>query len=49
MNHLAKPGDDLAVAQRQGRLHRNLQGYSTHADSDLVSECQACPHDPAST
>jgi oxygen-independent coproporphyrinogen-3 oxidase len=25
------------VAQRQGRLHRNFQGYSTHADSDLVS------------
>ena len=37
MDHFAKPGDDLAVAQRQGRLHRNFQGYSTHADSDLVS------------
>jgi oxygen-independent coproporphyrinogen III oxidase len=37
MDHFAKPGDDLAIAQAQGRLHRNFQGYSTHADSDLVS------------
>jgi oxygen-independent coproporphyrinogen-3 oxidase len=37
MDHFAKPDDDLALAQRQGRLHRNFQGYSTHADSDLVS------------
>ncbi|PRC93485.1 oxygen-independent coproporphyrinogen III oxidase [Solimicrobium silvestre] len=37
MDHFALPTDDLAVAQRQGRLHRNFQGYSTHADSDLVS------------
>jgi len=37
MDHFARPGDDLAVAQRQGRLHRNFQGYSTHADADLVA------------
>jgi oxygen-independent coproporphyrinogen-3 oxidase len=37
MDHFAKPDDDLAVAQRQGRLHRNFQGYSTHADADLVA------------
>ena len=37
MDHFAKPTDDLAVAQRQGRLHRNFQGYSTHADADLIS------------
>jgi oxygen-independent coproporphyrinogen-3 oxidase len=37
MDHFAKPGDDLAIAQQQGRLHRNFQGYSTHADTDLVS------------
>jgi len=37
MDHFARPGDDLAVAQAQGRLHRNFQGYSTHADMDLVS------------
>jgi oxygen-independent coproporphyrinogen-3 oxidase len=37
MDHFARPDDDLAIAQRQGRLHRNFQGYSTHADADLVS------------
>lgn len=37
MDHFAKPIDELAVAQRQGRLHRNFQGYSTHAEADLVS------------
>jgi oxygen-independent coproporphyrinogen-3 oxidase len=37
MDHFAKPHDDLAVAQRQGRLHRNFQGYSTHAEADLVA------------
>jgi oxygen-independent coproporphyrinogen-3 oxidase len=37
MDHFAKPEDDLAVAQRRGRLHRNFQGYSTHADSDMLS------------
>lgn len=36
MDHFARPEDDLAIAQRQGRLHRNFQGYSTHADCDLV-------------
>jgi oxygen-independent coproporphyrinogen-3 oxidase len=37
MDHFARPGDELAVAQRQGRLHRNFQGYSTHAECDLVA------------
>ena len=37
MDHFAKPGDELAVAQREGQLHRNFQGYSTHADTDMVS------------
>lgn len=37
MDHFARPDDDLAVAQREGRLHRNFQGYSTHADSDLLA------------
>ncbi|TFW28455.1 oxygen-independent coproporphyrinogen III oxidase [Massilia horti] len=37
MDHFARPTDDLAVAQQQGRLHRNFQGYSTHADCDLVA------------
>ena len=37
MDHFALPDDELAVAQRQGRLHRNFQGYSTHADCDLMA------------
>jgi oxygen-independent coproporphyrinogen III oxidase len=36
MDHFAKPTDALAVAQRNGHLHRNFQGYSTHAECDLV-------------
>jgi oxygen-independent coproporphyrinogen III oxidase len=36
MDHFARPGDELAIAQRQGRLQRNFQGYSTHADSDMI-------------
>jgi oxygen-independent coproporphyrinogen-3 oxidase len=36
MDHFAKPEDALAVAQRQGRLTRNFQGYSTHAECDLL-------------
>jgi oxygen-independent coproporphyrinogen-3 oxidase len=36
MDHFARPDDDLAVAQAQGRLHRNFQGYSTYPDSDLL-------------
>lgn len=37
MDHFAKPGDELTLAQQQGTLHRNFQGYSTHADCDLVA------------
>lgn len=37
MDHFALPGDALAVAKRQGRLHRNFQGYSTQADCDLIA------------
>lgn len=36
MDHFARPDDELAVAQRQGTLYRNFQGYSTHANCDLV-------------
>ena len=36
MDHFAKPEDALALAQRNGHLHRNFQGYSTHADCDLL-------------
>jgi len=37
MDHFAKPDDPLAKAQRQGTLHRNFQGYSTHAECDMVA------------
>ncbi len=37
MDHFAKPTDELAIAQKQGKLYRNFQGYSTHADCDLVA------------
>ncbi|MDD4913559.1 MAG: oxygen-independent coproporphyrinogen III oxidase [Methylococcales bacterium] len=36
MDHFARPDDELAVAQREGKLYRNFQGYSTHSDCDLV-------------
>jgi oxygen-independent coproporphyrinogen-3 oxidase len=37
MDHFALPNDALAVAKRQGRLHRNFQGYSTQPDCDLIA------------
>ena len=36
MDHFALHEDALAVAKRQGRLHRNFQGYSTQPDCDLI-------------
>lgn len=36
MDHFARPDDELALAQREGTLYRNFQGYSTHADCDLI-------------
>ncbi len=36
MDHFALPSDELATARRQGRLHRNFQGYTTQADNDLL-------------
>ena len=36
MDHFAKPDDELAVAQQDGTLYRNFQGYSTHAECDLI-------------
>ena len=35
MDHLARPEDELAVAQRNRTLHRNFQGYTTKAGADL--------------
>lgn len=36
MDHFAKPTDELAIAQQQGQLHRNFQGYTTKPESDLI-------------
>ncbi len=36
MDHFARPDDELAIAQREGRLHRNFQGYTTQGDTDLL-------------
>jgi len=36
MDHFAKPEDEMAIAQANGKLYRNFQGYSTHADCDLI-------------
>ena len=37
MDHFAKPDDELALAQANGTVHRNFQGYTTHADCDLIA------------
>ena len=36
IDHFAKPDDELAIAQREGKLHRNFQGYTTHGNCDLL-------------
>ena len=36
MDHFARADDDLAIAQAQGRLQRNFQGYSTHPAADMI-------------
>jgi oxygen-independent coproporphyrinogen-3 oxidase len=36
MDHFALGSDSLAIAKRQGKLHRNFQGYSTQPDCDLI-------------
>jgi oxygen-independent coproporphyrinogen-3 oxidase len=36
MDHFALPEEDLSRAQREGSLHRNFMGYTTHADTDLI-------------
>jgi oxygen-independent coproporphyrinogen III oxidase len=37
MDHFAKPTDELAIAQREKKLQRNFQGYSTRAGSDIYA------------
>lgn len=36
MDHFAKPDDELAIAQKNGVLHRNFQGYTTQEECDLL-------------
>ena len=36
IDHFAKPDDTLAVAEREGRLRRNFQGYTDDAASALI-------------
>jgi oxygen-independent coproporphyrinogen-3 oxidase len=36
MDHFARPDDALAIAKREGRLHRNFQGYTTQPECDLI-------------
>jgi oxygen-independent coproporphyrinogen-3 oxidase len=36
MDHFARPEDPLVAARNNGSLHRNFQGYTTHAETDLV-------------
>ena len=37
MDHFAKPEDTLTIAQKEGKLQRNFQGYTTHAQTDLIA------------
>ncbi|MFZ9346659.1 MAG: oxygen-independent coproporphyrinogen III oxidase [Burkholderiaceae bacterium] len=37
LDHFAREDDELAIAQRNGSLHRNFQGYTTQADCDLLA------------
>ncbi|EDX83225.1 oxygen-independent coproporphyrinogen III oxidase [Synechococcus sp. PCC 7335] len=37
MDHFAKPNDELTLAQNEGRLHRNFQGYTTQPEADLFA------------
>ncbi|SVA56962.1 uncharacterized protein METZ01_LOCUS109816 [marine metagenome] len=36
MDHFALPNDPLAIAQSEGNLYRNFQGYSTHSECDII-------------
>jgi oxygen-independent coproporphyrinogen-3 oxidase len=35
LDHFARPDDELAIALREGTLHRNFQGYSTRGGASL--------------
>ena len=36
MDHFSLPQDELARARRNGTLHRNFMGYTTHSETDLI-------------
>jgi oxygen-independent coproporphyrinogen-3 oxidase len=36
MDHFARPGDELAIAAREHRLHRNFMGYTTRPATDML-------------
>jgi oxygen-independent coproporphyrinogen-3 oxidase len=36
MDHFAKSSDSLIKAQKDGSLHRNFQGYTTHGHCELI-------------
>ena len=36
IDHFARPDDELAIAQREGKLHRNFQGYTLMGECDLL-------------
>lgn len=37
IDHFARPDDEMATAQRAGKLHRNFQGYAILGECDLLS------------
>lgn len=36
MDHFALPEDELSIAQQEGRLQRNFQGYTNHLENNLI-------------
>lgn len=36
LDHFALPNDKLAIAKKDGQLHRNFQGYTLRGDADLI-------------
>ena len=37
MDHFAKPEDELHLAQREHRLHRNFQGYTIQEETEVIA------------
>ncbi len=49
LDHFARPTDELALAAREGRLHRSFQGYSADPPGDLVALGASAISDVAGT